>query len=233
MTLLVAREAEAAAASAARLRALGLHALATPVSCIRGCGEPPDLAGVQALAFTSRNGVTAFADASGRRDLPAFAVGPATAAALEERAFQRIETGPGDGEGLAALLADRLNPAAGTVLHAGGARLAFDVAAALRARGFAARHETLYRAVPAQTLPAEAQAALTQGRVEAALLYSAAGAERLQALCRAAGLEAAFRGLRALCLSPAVADVARALGCREALAATAPEEPALFALLGL
>lgn len=232
MRLLVAREAEAAEISAAALRAMGHAAQAAPVSQVVHTPGPLNLGDVQALAFTSRNAVAAFLVTSERRDLRAFAVGPATAEALRAATFKRVEEGPSDGQALAGFMAGRLDPADGAVLHVSGERLAFDLTADLQRRGFLARQATLYRAVPAAALPAEVLEGMRAGRFEAVLLYSAAGVERFAALCGASGLAPQVQNLAALCISPAVAQIAHSQGFKAIRTAEAPREPSLFALLG-
>src|SRR5882724_6752731 len=90
MTLraLVTRPEEDAAPLAAALAERGIDVTLEPLLAIRPLPEAPiDLAGVQALLFTSANGVRSFAELAGGRDLagwrelPVFAVGNATAAA--------------------------------------------------------------------------------------------------------------------------------------------------------
>lgn len=228
--VLLAREAAAAEASAALLRAQGVAALAAPVAQVEFLAPAIDLAGVQALAFTSQNGVRAFAAASPERHVPAYAVGPATAAALEAEGFASVIAGPADGAALAGLLRAQLDPGAGAVLHLSGDRLAFDVAAALEGAGFAARRLQLYRTVEPAGLPPEALAWLF-GPPGAVLFYSAKGAEAFARLCAAAAADGPARRWRALCLSRPVAETALALGWAKAEIAAAPNEPALFALL--
>src|SRR4029450_1634901 len=79
----ITRAQPGADATAERVRALGHEAVVAPLLAVRGLPDVTiDLAGVAALAFTSANGVRAFADASGERGLKVFAVraGPAQGA---------------------------------------------------------------------------------------------------------------------------------------------------------
>ena len=78
----ITRAQPAAELTAQRVRALGHEALVAPLLAVRTLPDVSiDLAGVAALAFTSANGVRAFADLSGERSLRVFAVGAATAQA--------------------------------------------------------------------------------------------------------------------------------------------------------
>lgn len=103
----------------------------------------PDLTGVAALAFTSRNGVEAFAALSGERDLPVFAVGDATAAAARTAGFASVHSAAGAlGD-----LARRLEEAAlGPVLAPGALEPSGDLAALLAGR-VEVRRLPVYRAV--------------------------------------------------------------------------------------
>ncbi|PXA92809.1 uroporphyrinogen-III synthase, partial [Caulobacter sp. D5] len=92
----ITRARPGAEATAARLSALGFTPLIDPLLEVRDLPWTANLAGVGALAFTSRNGVAAFARISGERGLPVFAVGDATAEVAAEAGFTRIESAQGD-----------------------------------------------------------------------------------------------------------------------------------------
>ncbi len=96
MRIWITRAEPGAQLTAERLRALGHEPGVPPLMEGQPVGEPPDLAGVGALAFTSRNGVRAFAALSSERSLPVFAVGDATASAAREAGFQDVSSAGGD-----------------------------------------------------------------------------------------------------------------------------------------
>src|ERR1700712_4198561 len=74
----ITRAQPAAETTAERVRALGHEALVAPLLEVRALEDVEiDLAGVAALAFTSANGVRAFADLSAERQIRVFAVGGA------------------------------------------------------------------------------------------------------------------------------------------------------------
>ena len=80
MRALITRPQEDAADLAAALHARGIEPLVEPLLQIKPVpGASIDLDQVQALLFTSANGVRAFAALSDRRDLPAFTVGEKSA----------------------------------------------------------------------------------------------------------------------------------------------------------
>ena len=110
--------------------------------------EPPPLDDVQALLFTSQNGVRAFAVASGRRDIPVLAVGRSTADAAGAEGFQEIESADGDSAALARLAIAKLDPSGGALLHVAGKQVAGDLRGQLEKAGFATRRAVLYEARP-------------------------------------------------------------------------------------
>ena len=72
---LITRPEEDAATLAEALRQRGVGVAIEPLLSVRTLpGASIDLAGVQAVLFTSSNGVRAFAELSERRDLPCFTV---------------------------------------------------------------------------------------------------------------------------------------------------------------
>lgn len=165
------------------------------------------------------------------------AVGEATAEEARARGFTAVIAAEGDAAALAALVAERLDPAAGPLLLAVGAGYALDLAAALRRRGFRVLRRIAYTAEPAGILPAAARDALGRGEVVAALFFSPRSAECAMAAFRAAGLpDACTRDLEALAISPRVAAAAaRAAapsGWRAVRIAARPDQGSLLDLLG-
>src|SRR4051812_13210942 len=87
----ITRAQPGADVTAERVRALGHDVLVTPLLSVRALpGVHIDLIGVAALAFTSANGVRAFADLTGERNLKVFAVGAATALAARAVGFKTV-----------------------------------------------------------------------------------------------------------------------------------------------
>jgi len=202
---------------------LGFEAVTAPLIAVRALGEGPiDLAGVGAIAFTSLNGVAAFAARSAARNLPVFAVGAGTAAAASEAGFAAVTCADGDVGALARAIAAR--GVAGVVLHPGAAEPAGDLAASLRPHGIETRALAVYETVPAPLSP-EVRRAFTQ--FYAVLVHSPKAARLLADLLR----ETPAPGLRALCLSPAVAAPLRGRALGRLDAAALPNEDALLNLI--
>ena len=129
MRALITRPQEDAADLAAALHARGIEPLIEPLLQIKPVpGASIDLDQVQAVLFTSANGVRAFAALSDRRDLPAFTVGDKSAETARSVGFSQIESAGGDVNALASLVGDRLQPQNGVLFHAAGSVSAGDFA---------------------------------------------------------------------------------------------------------
>lgn len=194
----ITRAQPGAAATAERVRALGHEALVAPLLAVRDLPDVQlDLAGVGALAFTSANGVRAFAEKSGDRSLKVFAVGAATARAARQAGFRSVLSADGDVAALAEGIGQRRNELRGAVLHPGAAEPAGDLMGALAAHGIEARPLPLYETTPVSLAAAEAAQLV---RADAVLLHSPRAAQALARLLKVHPAPA----LRALGLSKAV-----------------------------
>lgn len=216
-TVWVTRARPGAERTADRLSGLGFSPVIAPLLAIRPLEAHPDLTGVEALAFTSRNGVEIFGDLTPARTLPVFTVGDATAAAAREAGFTRVRSAAGDLNALAALI--RSERQGLSILHPCAAEPAGDLAALV---GEAARITTLpvYEAVEADPPLPDAW--------DAVLIHSPRAARVLAA--RLSTTSAAGRLVAAI--SPAAAETLSALPFADIRIAAAPTEPALLATLG-
>lgn len=163
LTLIATRPRPQSEALARACAERGWGCVLSPLLEIRPLGATIDLDGVAALAFTSANGVEAFARLSPDRSRTAFCVGRASAAAARAAGFADVRFADGDVAALAARVA--ADPPAGAVLHPGGTARAGDLAGALAATGIEARTIDVYEAVRASSLSAEALSALRGARV--------------------------------------------------------------------
>lgn len=189
-----------------------------------------DLDDVQALLFTSANGVRAFAGLNARRDLKVLAVGDGSAEAARRAGFTQVESAKGDVEALAALVVDRLKPEDGFLFHAAGTVTAGDLKARLEGLGYRVRRAQLYDAKIATTLSPETRANLTLGGVDAVLLFSPRTARTFAELWQAAGASS-LGTIQALCLSAAVAREIDTLGWQAVEIADRPDLPSMLALV--
>ena len=216
----ITRAQPGAARSAARLAALGFEPVVAPLLTIRplpdALSAAPDFATVAAVAFTSPNGVEAFAALTpGLRDRPVFAVGDATAEAARDAGFTDARSAAGDIHALTALI--KASPIHGLILAPGAREPAGDLAALLP------DHKI-------QRLPVYAaeETGAAAADFDAVLLHSPRAARALAAVLTP---DAAARRL-AVCISAAAAAPLAALSFTEIRTADAPDETSMLTALG-
>lgn len=233
MRVLVTRPLSDAEEFAERLHALGHTTFIEPLIDIAfSTSAPLDLAGVQALLFTSANGARAAAGRTTERTIPVLAVGPATGAVASALGFTRVIESSGEGvDALAQTVRKQLNPAQGTLFHVTGTVTAGDLKGALATFGFEVRTLQLYDARAADRLTEAVTAELTAGRIDAATFFSPRTADRFVTLIRTENLEALCEKVAALALSDAVANALAPLHFRKVLVAAHPNAAALLDLL--
>jgi uroporphyrinogen-III synthase len=210
-TVWVTRTLPGAEVTGGKVRAAGFEPLVAPLlEVVFEPGGEIDVTGVAALAFTSANGVRAFATRSPERRLPVFVVGRATAAAARNAGFVTVTASDGDVFTLA-----RGIPHGGLVLHAGAAEPAADLVLALKRRGVAARGIVVYRTERTTLSDAVFAAAAASDFV---LLQSAKAARAFR--------QFNFDRPHPICQSTAIASL---LPLRATVSAHAPNEAALLA----
>jgi uroporphyrinogen-III synthase len=210
----VTRAEPGASETAARLAALGYAPIAAPLLTVEWLAPELALDGAGALAFTSRNGVEAFA---GRPDVPVFAVGDATAALARDAGFADVRSAGGDLHALAALI--RAEGRGLSILHPAAAEPAGDLAALV---GDAARVTT---AAVYETVETDATAPEVW---DAVLIHSPRAARALAARLPSGPA----RGRIAVAISEAAAAPLTSRGFAEVRVAETPTEASLLAALG-
>jgi uroporphyrinogen-III synthase len=241
MRLLVTRPEPDCARTAAALRARGHDVMLAPLLHIEPDPEadlgPGPWGGV---LITSANAVRAIAEHPRHRELiglPLFAVGRRSAETARAAGFAEVVSADGDAADLARLVAarDRTSQGGGQVrlplLHLAGEDRAGDLGGALAVHGIAVQTVVLYRAVTATILPPDIKDALAGGRIDGVLHYSRRSADAFVALALAALIDIKKLTIRHYCVSAQVAVPLRDAGA-QAFAAAAPDEAALFALIG-
>lgn len=232
MRALITRPIDDAEQIASALKARGIEPVFEPLLAVSPVpGMTLDLAGVQALLVTSRNGVRALADATPRRDIPVYTVGDATAQTAREHGFQTVESAEGDAEALARLVIAKLDPKGGALVHAAGQAVAGDLSGRLSDRGFTVRREVLYQASPATELSDPTRGLLVSGALDFALFFSPRTAQTFSSLVTDAGLAETCKKVAAVCLSNAIASRLVSLPWRSVVTAERPDLQALLAAI--
>lgn len=230
--VLVTRPRPDAIALVAELERRGHSVLQQPLLEIEIVANVPlDLDGAQALLFTSANGVRAFVARSGRRDLPVYAVGDATAGEAKAQGFVAVESAGGAVDDLAALVRGKVEPEDGALLHVSGSAVAGDLSGLLTSDGFAVRREQLYTARKVSGIDAAVRAALSAGTLDAVLFFSPRSAATFVTLVQAADVAGACEKLTAVCLSDAVAAALAPIPWRRVKVAERPNQESLLASL--
>ena len=221
------------------LKQFGLPVMLSPLSAIRNIdGGKVDLKGVQALVFTSANGVRAFRAKVGSESnaflLPTYTVGTRTEAVARAAGFTEIHTADGDGNDLVALLAESVEPQRGALLHPCGRDVRVGFAEELEDQGFEIRTQMMYEAEIVRSLSHDVRRALKDGKVGAVLLFSPRAAEHFVALIRRARLARKCRKVAVIAMSEAIASKVSSLGFRPVRISARPTERAMVSeVLGL
>jgi uroporphyrinogen-III synthase len=234
MRVLVTRPKEDARRFAAALVARGHQVLLEPLLSVEFLPPeeaPMDLTGIQALLFTSANGVRAFAARTALRDVPVYTVGDASAHAALEAGFADVHSAAGDVVALARLVEAQLEPRKGPLFHAAAGIVAGDLQGRLNASGFAVRRCILYRTVEVDRLTNGTFDALSKGTVDVVTFFSPRTAETFVKLVEEMGISGALSHTRAACLSAAVAAKLKNLPWAGLIIADRPDQDALIACL--
>jgi len=231
MRLLLTRPQDDSQKLAKTLHGFGCETMIEPMLTIRFLPNTPvDLTGAQAVLATSANGARALAAAQPHRAIPVYAVGDASAAAARALGFSPVAAAGGDVAALARLVADRLSPTDGPLVHPRARAVAGDLAGALAARGFTVRPLVLYEAVRATQISAAARTAIARGAVDGVVFFSPRTARTFVRLAETAALS--LDRLVAWCLSPAVAEGLGGATWRRIEIAARPTQDSLLTLIG-
>ena len=227
--VLVTRPQQDAIVLESELRERGFSPLLSPMLKITYFdGVVPSLDGVQALIFTSANGVHSFFSRTKDISLPAYAVGEVTAAAVRACGCVQTESAGGDVNKLANLLISRCDPQGGDLLHIAGSHLAGDLGRRLSLAGYKYKREVLYKAEELGVLNERCQETLAGCKMDFALFFSPRTAVQFVDLALAAGFDKEFESSVALCLSEAIAGKLEKLPWRQIITASAPTQSALL-----
>ncbi|MDE0147525.1 MAG: uroporphyrinogen-III synthase [Rhodospirillaceae bacterium] len=237
MTALIVRSEPGAGDFVRRLAREGVPAVACPVTTMHPLDTAfsvPETA--QGVAFTSVNAVRFYAGRSARTDLPAYAVGAATAAAAKAAGFTVVHSADSDVRGLGSLIAGRCRPSKGELVYPTGRDVAGDLGRSLESVGFAVLQTALYEARGAEKLPEPAANALHTRTATAMALFSVRNGLEFARLILAAGREDAVSELSVCCISESVAaafgNERRLPAARRTVVAASPDADAVATALG-
>ncbi len=232
MRLLLTRPREESEALETLLADRDIETVIEPLMEIHPIAGPPlDLRDSQAVLATSANGIRAFTARNAERHLPVYAVGDATAREAVSSGFDDVHSATGNVDALANLVSGSLQPAAGTLLHPAGTRVAGDLAGRLQAGGFVYRREVLYQAQAASNFSDPVREMIAARRLEGVLLFSPRTGATFARLMAAAKLTDQADTMTAYCLSQAVAEAVATLPMQRVGVAVRPEQSALLDLL--
>lgn len=234
MHILVTRPEPDALKLKAKLEALDHEVVVEPLMSLEFIEDDPiDLSEAQAVIATSRNALRALKHRRAHTvaaKLPLFAVGPGTADEARKLGFEIIITGAGHARDLVPQVVSTLDPQSGMLIHLAGDTLAFDMAGELAEHGFRVDQPVVYRMAAAKSLKPSTIEAIFNGEIDAVMLLSPRTADIWVSLVKKHRIDEAARGLRHLCLSPAVA---RRLGPLKPPRVDAAESPTLDEILAL
>lgn len=207
MRILVTRPASEAQETVQLLAAQGIAALATPLVEIEWFDTVlPAVEKFQAILFTSRNGVRAFARHHATTDKPVFCVGDRTAEAAFAAGYKNVFSADGDAAALAEFVTKNLRPDAGALLRVAPQMHRADLLTdTLRQNGFAVEPAILYRNIYAPALPDAVKDAIAAQTLDGVLFFSPGMAANFTNLIYSAGLSMACRHMKAWCISEATA----------------------------
>ena len=223
--MLITRQAEEGARTAALVEARGFLPVSAPFLVVRHRRVAVP-ARAQAILVTSGNALAAIAP----RSVALLTVGDATAAKARNAGFLHVRSAGGDAAALAVCAARELRPRRGPLLLASGARQGFSLAATLRAAGFTVVRRTAYEAVPVTIFPETAASALHANTLHAAMFLSAETAAAFVRTCPTA-LHQCLRNVLALTIGKPAADALDGLPWRQVRLAHRPTLDDVLALL--
>ena len=229
MRLLVTRPEPDNARTAEILRARGHDVVLSPLLRIEAVadadlGAPP----WAAILITSANGARAMAAHPRRGELsalPLLAVVQSSAAAARAAGFADVTAADGDAGDLARLAARRFSGSRAPLLYLAGE----DRSGELTVPGLTVRTIVIYRAAKMAKFPAEAHAALEQGRIDGVLHFSRRSVESYLD-CGRDIMRQALAPVH-YCLSARAAEPLRRAGAARIEVAARPDEASLLALV--
>lgn len=218
----------------ADLEHLKIKALAAPMLAIEPLTEnakPQDP--VDAIVLTSRHAAK-WIDAS-LYSKPCYCVGAATALAAQDAGFSDIITGPGDGQGLVALIRQHNHDAnpdqnqnINHVFWPSAVDTGFNISDALLPHGITTDRLPVYKAATTSTWPETVDTAIRHGQVAAVLMHSGRAGEHFAKMMQKNGLQQCRQNITAIVISTRAAGLCGE-GWHNIKIAASPRRSAMFA----
>jgi|GEM_PF-434105 len=179
-----------------------------PVLNISGVGyDASTIRKSSAFVVTSENAAKQLS-AQSEVDLsaPIYAVGPATAAPLIKRGFEKVHIADGDAKSLIPIILDNQKPSQGLVTYLSGLDITEDIAEILQKHKFQATRLIVYQAKPTNVLPRNIRLSFQQKDIAAVVFMSFRTALHFTKLLQGAGLSDYLSHIDAVCMSSRVAE---------------------------
>lgn len=227
--IIITRAEPGASETEARLRAMGLNPVLAPMLTLvpREQEALPDLGHISGAVFTSANGVRVFADRVQDREIPAWCVGPATAAAARAASFSLVHESAGNAVDLARYISANAPVEDRPLLHIANRAAAGTLKSELETAGFRVVFAPLYEMRPAHTLPNSVGQILAGEHTAIVLIHSRKGASAFAALLPPHSGSA----LSAIAISNVASEPLQALPLQSIHIAEAPNEDGLLSAL--
>ena len=231
MRIIITRPLERAKPLEEKLISLGFEVMLAPMLRIDNCPFELPEDPLQAIIFTSVQGVEAVAEHKALHIFPAVTVGKKTAGAAVRAGFQTVHNADGDVNALYDLILDKCNAGKGLVLHLAGEHTAGKLVERLQAKGFQTERRKVYLANAADSMSSSVLKKIRARAVRGVLFFSTRTAHIFNQIAKESHLEHALGWTQAICLSENIATEAEKLPWKKVLVADNPTEPSMIELL--
>lgn len=229
MQVLITRPEGQARSTVNSLKEMGHKALVDPLLIIERVKV--DLATLKPTAFVVTSGNAVHGIPKDHCHIPVFAVGKATARALEEHGCEHVIEGGGAAEYLMPVIKDHADLLKGPVVYLAGDHVKVDIDGEIRALGGDAKRMLAYRSIAVDHLSDETLDAIENEELDAVTFFSPRSGQVFVEIIQEEGLEEMFDRVGAVCLSPTIARAVSPLPWRRLLIAHSRTQTALLACL--
>ncbi|MGB0934456.1 MAG: uroporphyrinogen-III synthase [Alphaproteobacteria bacterium] len=217
--ILITRLQPGADAFAREIKNNGLNAAVHPVMTVEFKPRPQRLPETgEKLAFTSANGVRAFASWTEDRAYEAFTVGDATADCARQLGFKKVTSAQGNSDDLSTLLKGEKN-----IVHIRGEHVSQDMKCA--------REIIAYEAVPIPNVPQDLQQMLKDQKFTSSTFFSPRTGQIFAELLQKIGAEQCCKDMVAVCISQKASEAIDHLPWNRILIAEKPTQQEMLNLL--